>query len=322
MKINYIPKNFAAKTIAMIHEANYIIEEFQAQGFDLTLRQLYYQLVARDLFPDDRRFGWTGKKWVKDEHGTKNAFPNYKWLGGILNDARLAGVVDWDAIVDRTRVLKSNPHWNSPHDILEAVSKQYLENRWENQPIRPEVWIEKDALVGVIAGICTSYDVPYFSCRGYSSQSAMHEAGAGRIDSYAEHGQRVLIIHLADHDPSGIHMTKDIRDRLGLFAPEADLTVHRVALTMEQVETFNPPPNPAKTTDSRAAAYIEEYGDESWELDALPPAEIVALIEHELDQIIDPDTWDDDDERIKAHREDLRTVARNYEKVVAFAKDL
>lgn len=76
-----------------------------------------------------------------------------------------------------------------------------------------------------------------------------------------------VIIHLGDHDPSGIDMTRDIQERLQMFG--ADVYVKRVALTMNQIGTYNPPPNPAKITDSRASKYIDEYSNESWELDAL-----------------------------------------------------
>ena len=131
---------------------------------------------------------------------------------------------DWDAIVDRTRNVRTNSHWTTPKSILQSAAHSYLEDRWENQAWRPEVWIEKDALVGVISGICEEYDVPYFSCRGYTSQSAMWQAGHGRLRRNNQDGQTTLIIHLADHDPSGIDMTRDVDDRLTLFAGGGNTT--------------------------------------------------------------------------------------------------
>ena len=103
-KISYTPKRFNAERTAIIATANVIIDEYAEEGMRLTLRQLYYQFVARGLFPDTRRFRWTGSKWVKDpQEGTRNAQPNYKWLGDIITCARLAGMIDWQAIEDRTR---------------------------------------------------------------------------------------------------------------------------------------------------------------------------------------------------------------------------
>lgn len=295
MKKAYINRKFAAKSLLLIQNANEIIDEYQAQGFDLTLRQLYYQMVARDLIP--------------------NKQTEYKRVGSIINNARLAGLVDWNAIVDRTRSVRSNPHWTTPKSILHSAAYSYLEDRWENQAWRPEVWIEKDALIGVISNICEEYDVPYFSCRGYVSQSAMWQAGHGRLQANNSKGQTTLIIHLGDHDPSGIDMTRDIDERLELFAGWGKHDIRRVALNMDQINTFKPPPNPAKVTDSRAKAYIAEFGYDSWELDALDPKVLINLIQSTLDDIIDPDKWLETEQRIAGHKKTLEAIADNYEEL-------
>jgi len=295
MKIAYIEKNFTQKSLDLIETANKIISEYQQQGFDLTLRQLYYQMVARDLIPNKQK--------------------EYKRIGAIINDARLAGLLDWTAIVDRTRKVRENSHWTTPKSILRSAAMSYREDQWENQAYRPEVWIEKDALVGVISTVCEEFDVPYFSCRGYTSQSAMWQAGHGRLRKYHSAGQTSLIIHLADHDPSGIDMTRDIDSRLKLFAGWENHDIKRIALNMDQINKYGPPPNPAKVTDSRAKAYIAEYGYDSWELDALEPQTIVELIQNTLTSVIDPVAWNDTCQRIDAHKETLNTIANRYEEI-------
>ena len=300
MKIAYIDKKFQTKSLKLIETANAIIAEYHAQGFDLTLRQLYYQMVARDIIPNKQK--------------------EYKRLGSIINDARLAGLIDWTSIVDRTRHLRKNSHWDDPKGILESAAYSYLEDRWADQRFRPEVWIEKDALVGVIAGVCEELDVPYFSCRGYVSQSSMWQAGFLRLEKYIADGQTPLIIHLADHDPSGIDMTRDNLERLELFAG-ASITVERIALNMDQVETFNPPPNPAKITDSRAGAYIAKFGSDSWELDALEPAYISELIGSTVDKYIDRATWKKTDARIQEQKETLNLIAENYYAIKDFLSE-
>ena len=118
-KIKYQKFKFHPPTQALIETANRIIAEYQRQGFDLTLRQLYYQFVSRDVIPNTQR--------------------SYKNLGSIVNDARLAGLIDWDTIVDRTRELRTLPHWNDPSDIVEACAKQFNVDRWARQKYRPEV---------------------------------------------------------------------------------------------------------------------------------------------------------------------------------------
>jgi len=162
-KIKYQDFQFRPATLALIETANRIIAEYQAQGFDLTLRQLYYQFVSRDIIPNTQQ--------------------SYKNLGSVINDARLAGMIDWETIVDRTRELRTLPHWNDPSDIVDACAGQFNLDRWKDQKYRPEVWIEKDALVGVFQRVCRELDVPLFSCRGYTSQSEMW-VGAQRMLGY------------------------------------------------------------------------------------------------------------------------------------------
>jgi len=120
-------------------------------------------------------------------------------------------------------------------------------------------------------------------------------------------GQRPIVFHLGDHDPSGIDMTRDNRDRLSLFAG-VDITVVRLALNMEQIERYRPPPNPAKVTDSRFEAYQREYGDESWELDALNPEVIHNLIENNVQCIRDEKLWDAALAREVADKQDLEDM--------------
>ena len=269
MKERFIDKNFRAATLAIIITANKIIEEYRDQGFILTLRQLYYQFVARDLIPNTER--------------------SYKRLGSIVNDGRLAGLIDWLAIEDRTRNVRGNTHWNSPAEIIEAARRGYAIDMWENQEVRVEVWIEKNALIGIIEGVCDELDVPYFACIGYVSQSEQWRA-------YKRHeaNQRTIVLHLGDHDPSGIDMTRDNQERLDTFHGGSPWTeVKRIALNMDQVDEYGPPPNPAKVTDSRFDSYLRDYGSESWELDALEPSVMVDLIRSTIDEYRDPDLWED-----------------------------
>lgn len=289
-KVKYVKKRFSPATLHMIAQANTIIEEYQAQGFELTLRQLYYQFVSRDLIPNTQK--------------------SYKHLGNVVNDGRLAGTIDWLAIVDRTRNLQSNSHWGGPGEIVEACARQFQIDKWEGQENRPEVWIEKDALAGVIEKVCKRNDVAFFSCRGYTSQSEMWVA-AQRLERYRDNGQTPVIIHLGDHDPSGIDMSRDIDDRLALFM--GGVEVKRIALNMDQVNKYSPPPNPAKVTDSRAEKYIEKYGHESWELDALEPKVLEKLIEKTILSLRDDDMWGERVREENAHKQKLEDVAETLD---------
>lgn len=299
-RICYAARNFKPATRAVVRQANEIIEEYAAQGFNLTLRQLYYQFVSRDLIPNTQK--------------------SYNRLGDIINNARLAGLIDWEAIVDRTRNLESLPHWRNPANIIDACSRQFRVDKWAEQGYRPEVWIEKDALVGVIEDVCRDLDVPYFSCRGYTSQSEMW-AAAQRLMGHVDQGQTPYIIHLGDHDPSGIDMSRDILDRIRMFMVHHDrepADVERIALNMDQVEQYDPPPNPAKVTDSRAEAYIAEFGYESWELDALEPAVMATLIRTTIESVRDDAAWEEAVDRENEHQAELESVASQWHGVMAY----
>lgn len=289
--IKYIEKRFNGSTSKIIDQANEIIREYEADGYDLTLRQLYYQFVSRDLL--------------------RNVQQEYKRLGSIVSEARLAGRIDWNRITDRTRNLMRLAHWDSPADIVDSCANQFRVDKWETQPLRIEVWIEKEALAGVFARVCNQYDVPYFSCRGYTSQSEMWVA-AQRLKSYADAGQRAVILHFGDHDPSGLDMTRDIRDRLRVFGCRAE--VDRLALNMDQVEEYAPPPNPAKMTDARADKYVEEFGDESWELDALEPAVLASLVEGYVKSQREDKAWEEALAREAVGRKRLRASAISFRK--------
>lgn len=294
MFIEYVPKNFRKPSLDMIDKINLIIDEYQQQGYDLTLRQLYYQLVARDIIPNSQR--------------------EYKRIGSIVNDGRLAGLISWTAIVDRTRELRSIPSWANPQSIIRGARRGYRLDLWQGQPYRVEVWIEKDALRGVIRQICDRLNVPDFSCRGFTSQSEMWEAG-NRLREYADAGQTPVLVHLGDHDPSGIDMSRDIQARLEMFndwREGGEFHFIRAALNMDQVQMYNPPPNFAKTTDSRSQGYIAEYGKSSWELDALSPSVLDNLITDIVENYRDDDIYEQVRQRQEQDRAVLKAVEENW----------
>jgi hypothetical protein len=277
----YVDRKFSQESLCVIGQANKIIEEYDKQGLTLTLRQLYYQFVARGFLTNEDR--------------------SYHRLGNIINDGRLVGLVSWTAIEDTTRNLKGLGFYQRPAQAIKAVRESYRRDLWYSLPFRPEVWIEKAALEGVVQGICNQMRVDFFACRGYTSQSEQWRAGQ-RFANYVRKGQRPIVFHLGDHDPSGIDMTRDNRDRLTMFTG-VPVQVVRLALNMSQVEQYNPPPNPAKLTDSRARGYVETYGDSSWELDALNPTLLRDLIRDAVYKIRDEKLWD---EALAEETEDLR----------------
>lgn len=343
-----------ADKIDAVSTANRLIETYQRQGYILTLRQLYYQFVAKDLFSESRKWSWTGAKWVRDSAGTKNAEPNYKWLGDVVADARMGGYIDWEAVEDRTREIDAVSHWETPSAILRTCHNSFRVDKWTTQKTRIEVWVEKDAIEGIAKKAAHAQDVPLFSCRGYGSLSSLWES-ANRLKEHIKKGQKVVLLHLGDHDPSGIDMSRDIADRLNKFIwtdlirevaghfdeddkkgenfsglvidtasreygfDEEDLwekkviEVRRIALTMDQINQYNPPPNPAKATDARYKEYQKLHGDESWELDALEPSVLDSLITSEIDKIKDHELYAQREGEEKGHRDQLKAASDHWD---------
>ena len=262
----------------MLERINTILEEYRNDGYVLTLRQLYYQLVSKDIIPNNDR--------------------EYAKLSNILKKGRMAGIVDWSAIEDRVRVPKL-PYWvrDVQHAIQDTI-EQYRVDRMQGQQRNIEIWVEKDALSNVPFRVTSKYHIRLMVNRGYSSISAMYDAHR-RLRS----GD--VILYFGDHDPSGKDMVRDMRERMEEFGREVD--VRPVALTMEQIRRFNPPPNPAKITDPRAKWYIREYGRTSWELDALPPRELIRLAEEAVEELIDLDLYNRCLDREQRDIEELRS---------------
>jgi len=305
---------FRKSTLVVIDQANEIINEFLKIKHKITLRQLYYQFVARDLFPEDRKWLLVRGKWVRHEEGTKNAPPNYKWIGKIINNGRLAGLIDWAAIRDLTRSMKHNYHEINPAKAINYTAECYALDTRTNQDIHIEAWVEKEALIGIVEQVCREVDISWFACKGFVSQSAMYDA-ARRCRLHSQ-SKKILILHLGDHDPSGVDMTRDNFDRMEMFG--IDLEVNRIALNMDQIEKYSPPPNPVKLTDSRSQPYIDKYGEESWELDALNPDVLSSLIRDEVAKHTDEDKRQARIEEEEEGKELLTEVSSRWEEVVDF----
>lgn len=298
-KICYVVKRLHRATLVVVDQINGIVEEYVKKGFDLTVRQVFYQLVSRAFI--------------------ENTQKQYKRTVDIVRDARLAGLIDWQAIVDRTRYLRCSSHWDDPAGIIDSAAKTFVIDKWSDQKYRPEVWIEKDALVGILQSACEPLDVPYFSCRGNVSWTELHEAFLRRFVVHEHNGQKPVIFHLGDHDPNGIDMSRDIVDRLAIFGSKVEF--HRIALNMDQVQRYQPPPNPAKETDKRFKKYKAKYGAQCWELDALAPETLVSLIQGRIKAIRNNRKWKARETEEAKGRETIQDVAVRWDEVQEFLEE-
>lgn len=279
-KIEYRKAALSKDSLEMLHTINEIIEEYVEMVYRLTLRQLYYQLVSRDVIPNNDK--------------------EYKKIGHLLKEGRMAGIVDWDAIEDRMR-KPERPYWVlGLDDAVKDTIEQYRLDRQQGQPYKLLVIVEKDALSGVLAPITGEYMIPILVNRGYGSCTVMHDLH--KMFSRDERPGKIL--YIGDHDPSGLDMIRDVTDRIEEFGTFVD--VEPIALTYDQVETYGPPPNPAKFKDPRASGYVELYGATSWEVDALRPPVLVSVLEEAIEQNMDMDLFTEMKEK---EEEDKRKLA-------------
>lgn len=297
---------------------NDIIAEYLADGYKLTLRQLYYQLVSRDIIP--------------------NKQSEYAKVGNLLKKGRMAGVIDWDAIEDRLR-RPQIPYWvHGVEDALKDTIRQYRLNRLDDQDVYIEVWSEKDALSGILYRVTSKYQVNLVINRGYGSITAIYDAYK-RFKTQIAAGKTTHLLYFGDHDASGLDMVRDIKDRMlqffmsGLLSVLRDrefktndekvewygnylakvFTVEHVGLTTDQVGEFNPPPNPAKESDPRFKWYQREYGNSSWEVDALEPAVLTDLLSTAIEDQIDLGMYESVLRQETIDKLDLDKIKDDYE---------
>ena len=336
MKLKFRDVKLSKSNKERLDFINEIIEEYQEEGYILTLRQLYYQLVSRDVIPNK---------------------PNeYAKLSTLLKEGRMAGIVDWDAIEDRLRKPESPSAWKSPQSIINACIEQYRKDRQKGQKIYLEVWVEKDALSGVLKRVTEKFGVPIMVNRGYSSASAMFDSYE-RFLKAIQKGQEVKVLYLGDFDPSGVDMIRDIKARIdefivgsealkdeadfgrnknlyqerfddfieqGLQGWEADeiareqyaedkakqFKIVPIALTKEQIRQYNPPPNPAKITDPRAKDFIAKHGNTSWEVDALKPEVLNDILTKAIESNIEIELFESVIEEEQEDIENLKKLSK------------
>ncbi len=255
-----------------------------AEDRQITIRHLYYRLVGLGVI--------------------EKTEPAYKSLCQHLSKWRRTGDIEWSAFTDSTRWHIKDSTFDGIHDALENSVATYRRNLWDTQDVYVEVWVEKDAMAGIVSETANSFGVPVFVARGFASLSSLYSA-ANTFKRAVRAGKRVIVYHLGDHDPSGVaageSMVKAFRDDF-----RVPVEFKRAAVTESQITALNLPTRPLKHSTHAA----QWSGGECVELDTMLPADIRSIVEKSITQHIDPYKWAAMRAEEAAQRETMREYVR------------
>lgn len=232
----------------------------------VTVRQVFYLATTRGLVPKDEAKG-------------------YRVVQRRLVALRAAGLIPYGWITDNARMVRRLNRWQDPEHFAGQVASFYRRDYWAHSDVRVEVWLEKDALAGVLYPVVvTEWGLELFVTRGFASVSYLEAAA----EDTREDGRPTFVYVLTDLDPSGVDIARKIAEELPQRAPQVEVTVSRLAVTLEQVEAMNLPTRPTKQTDTRAKKFEARYGTGSVELDAIPPEQLRGMVSEAIAQHSDP----------------------------------
>lgn len=285
------------KALKMVRQAIEIFDDPENAGQVMTLRQLYYQFISRDLFPNNKL--------------------SYRKLARVMSDARIAGLIDWDFIEDRGRMPVEWATQESPEAAVKSALENFNLDHHVGQKNHVELWVEKDALSGVLRPLAAKFQTVLSVNKGFSSSSAVRMAADRMIAIHAAYDRPTTVLYVGDFDPSGEDMTRDLITRLEMFGVQ-DLTFRKIALTTEQIKQYKLPTNPVKASsrpdgkfdgqkgsDPRGKAYVKKHGRFSWEVDALKNSVLQKVITDEITALLDMKLFD----AITAKQDKMRAEA-------------
>jgi len=247
----------------------------------MTVRQVFYQMATKGFVP----------KTEEAYRGT---------ICRLLTQLRLRGIIPFGWIADNTRWMRKPITHTDMEEVLKYNVQAYRRSVWATMPSYVEVWIEKDALAGVLYEVTESWDVPLMVTRGYPSLSYVYEAA----QAIGSKGKPAYIYYFGDYDPSGMDISRVLEERLREFAPEADMHFERVAVNPWQISHYNLPTRPTKKTDSRA----RQFNGDSVELDAMPPEMLKDLVENVIQQHIDRKEYENLIKTERLERESFKEI--------------
>ena len=254
-----MPKGITEKT----KKRKELILDWARQHRPVTVRQIFYRLSTLEAVD-------------KSERG-------YKAVGRLCTQMRLDGEIPFSYFADNTRWMRRPRTYNTIEEALELTAQTYRKSLWQNQTAAAEIWLEKEALAGVIYPVTSLWDVPLMVVKGYPSVTFLHTAASQMKNDYFHHNRITKIFYLGDRDPSGLDIFRNITERIPEFAQNTPIVFQHVAVTPAQVRQWQLPSRPTKKKDSRAKV----FEGESVELDAIQPSDLRQLVTDCIEKVID-----------------------------------
>ena len=261
-----------------IRELKVALHDIIEQEQPATVRQVFYRAVSAGLIDK-----------------TENEYK--KTVCRLLADMRRDGTLPYDWIADNTRWRRKPRTYNTLDEMLTLTAETYRRALWGNQDCYVEVWLEKEALAGVLFQVTAEWDVPLMVCKGYPSISFLHSAG-----------EAISNITKPVHDPSGVHIPKFVEQELRVYAPNADITFERVAVTVEQIDEYGLQTRPTKVSDTRS----KSFEGESVEADAIPPKTLRQLADQCIRRHINWESLEGLEHVEAAEQATLRLIAGEF----------
>lgn len=266
-----------------------MLHSIVAKQQPMTVRQVFYRAVVKD--------------WVeKTEKG-------YGYVQRDLVKMRWEGAIPFDWIIDTSRNIRGNQgsNYKSVQQFVDLQFKfmpnRYSRNMLADHDFSIQVWLEKEALAGVVGPITSRWDVPLYCARGYSSLSFLHEAAR----DLETKDRPARIFHFGDYDPSGQDAIATVQRDLPRLAPKTasngfEFTI--VAVKPEQIVSLGLPTRPTKKSDTRSG----NFGNESVELDAIEPNELRRMVTTTLAGCFPAGAREANEARQEAEREEIRRL--------------
>lgn len=267
--------------------------EILAADHPQTVRGTFYQATVRGIVD-------------KTEGG-------YRTVQRALVLLRERGLLPFGYIADSTRWMRKPRSFDGLEDALRDSWRHYRRSLWTSQRVNVEVWVEKDALAGVLFEVTGEWDVPLMVTKGYASLTFLHSSAA----AIAASEKPTHIYQFGDYDPSGEDIARDVERKLRKYAPAAEIHFERVAVTPEQISEWNLPTRPTKATDTRSKG----FKGESVELDAIPAKTLKALVRQCIERHVDEDILERTRDIEDAERESLERIAYSFSSVGGEARN-